>query len=203
MTLKLLFLWFERYYIQKQRERERMVLVKCASASCLKRRFAFCWTTRGSCFQIRKSGRIMMLRLSCSLKDMEWLAVRNQVLQVLLVQEVNSLLAFFRLAKPANLMKIAPPVSTDLSPTWKGARKTLRLGRKRWRNHGKKMERWSFCWSFLWISWLRKHHSDYTGIPLSRSRWSTVPPEDRGEKHAEEKTLDMFHTCLILMPWTM
>ena len=103
------------------------------------RRFAFCWTTRGSCFQIRKSGRIMMLRLSCSLKDMEWLAVRNQFLQVLLVQEVNSLPAFLRLAKPANLMKIAPPVSTDLSPTWKGARKTLRLGCKRWQNHGKKM----------------------------------------------------------------
>lgn len=67
--------------------------------------------------------------------------------------------AQIELAKPANLMKIAPPVSTDLSPTWKGARKTL------------------------------KHHSDYTGIPLSRSRWSAVPPEDRGEKHAEEKML--------------
>ena len=36
------------------RERERMVLVRCASASCLKRRCAFCWMTRGSCFQILK-----------------------------------------------------------------------------------------------------------------------------------------------------
>jgi hypothetical protein len=34
-----------------------------------------------------------------------------------------------RLAKPAALMKVAPEVSTDLAPTWKGARKTLPLGR--------------------------------------------------------------------------
>lgn len=65
--------------------------------------------------------------------------------------------AQIELAKPAALMKVAPEVSTDLAPTWKGARKTL------------------------------KHHSDYTGIPLSRSKWTQVPPEDRGEKHAQEK----------------
>jgi len=29
-------------------------------------------------------------------------------------------------------------------------------------------------------------------IPLSRSKWTQVPPEDRGEKHAQEKMLGEF-----------
>ncbi|CAK9033255.1 unnamed protein product [Durusdinium trenchii] len=66
--------------------------------------------------------------------------------------------AQIELAKPAKIV-VKPPVCTEITPTWKGERKTL------------------------------KHHTDYTGIPLSRSRWAKVPPEDRGERHLEEKML--------------
>ncbi|CAE7206230.1 DJC76 [Symbiodinium sp. KB8] len=66
--------------------------------------------------------------------------------------------AQIQLAKPAYLAKMQE-VSKDLSPTWKGKRKTL------------------------------KHHSDYTGVPLSHSKWEKVQPEDRGEKHLDEKML--------------
>ncbi|CAE7375128.1 dnaJ [Symbiodinium sp. CCMP2456] len=48
-------------------------------------------------------------------------------------------------------------VSKDLAPSWKGKRKTLR------------------------------HTSPLPRVPLSHSKWEKVAPEDRGEKHLEEK----------------
>jgi len=51
------------------------------------------------------------------------------------------------------------PLSTDTGPTWKGPRKTL------------------------------KHHTEYTGIPLSASFYNKVAPEDRGARWETEQML--------------
>ncbi|CAJ1359381.1 unnamed protein product [Effrenium voratum] len=67
--------------------------------------------------------------------------------------------AQIELAKPATLAKVQE-VSTDLSPMWHGPRKNL-----------------------------TKHHNEYTGIPLSHSRWDHVKPEDGGQRHQDEMML--------------
>lgn len=64
-----------------------------------------------------------------------------------------------QLARKSEIIPYDKPISTDLSPTWNGKRKTL------------------------------AHHSDYTGIPLSHSKWDKVKPEDTGEKWTAQQFL--------------
>jgi len=64
-----------------------------------------------------------------------------------------------QLARKSEIITWGKPIVTDLSPTWKGKRKTL------------------------------AHHSDYTGIPLSGSKWARVKEEDAGEKWAAQQFL--------------
>eukprot|EP00930_Biecheleria_cincta_P083847 TRINITY_DN73358_c0_g1_i1.p1 TRINITY_DN73358_c0_g1~~TRINITY_DN73358_c0_g1_i1.p1 ORF type:complete len:430 (-),score=76.22 TRINITY_DN73358_c0_g1_i1:398-1687(-) len=64
-----------------------------------------------------------------------------------------------QLARKSEIVTWDKPICTDLSPTWAGKRKTI------------------------------MHHSEYTGIPLSASKWAKVKEEDAGEKWAAQKFL--------------